>query len=92
MLSSTYELTAILDLPISIIYDYLKYGIEKEKEKIAWDLWTSLYPFMVIGYVKFKPFEKFKKDLFKPQPKYSNKTLKEIQNEMIKVIAAYESR
>ncbi len=85
-------MTAILDLPLSIITDYIIHAVEKEKDQLAWELWTSVYPNMVLGYIKFKDFTSFKTDLLKKPLQYSHKTPEEIENELLDVIAAYERR
>lgn len=92
MLSSAYNLTAILDLPLCSIFNFIKHAIEKEQEQAVWDLWKGLYPFMMMELIEFKPFDKYKNELIKPNMKYTNKTLEEIEKEMMDIVALYEKR
>jgi len=77
-----------MDLPISVSYIY--HALEKEQETTAWDLWSGLYPQMMLGYIKPQDFADFKKDLFVEEKQVSKKTLEEIESEMMGVVAAYE--
>lgn len=82
-----------MDLPLSAAVDYLIYAIEQEKEQVAWELWTEMYPFMVSGLIKeFIKFEDFKNKLFQKQYKYTQKSLEEIEEEMLAIVAAYKGR
>ncbi len=47
---------------------------------------------MTAGFVGFKGFEEFKREILKPRIKYSNKSYDEIEEEMLAVVAAYEGR
>lgn len=75
-----------MNLDFSI--DLIIYALEKEQEKIAWDLWITLYPKMLTGKLEFVSFEEFKNKLYKKN--YTNKSYQEIEEEMDKVIKAYE--
>lgn len=77
---------------MSVAVDYLIYAIEQEKEQAAWDLWTKMYPFMAIEWLKPIKFEEFKRKLFQPQYRYTKKSLEEIEKEMLAVVAAYKGR
>lgn len=85
-------MTAIQDLPLSAGIDFIFHAIEKERERWAWDLYTSIYPYMILERVKATEFDEFKMKLFQPKHKYTEtKTYEEINNEMMNVIASYES-
>ncbi|QOR34444.1 hypothetical protein IMX26_13230 [Clostridium sp. 'deep sea'] len=45
---------------------------------------------MACGFLPFKSFKDFKKEVIKPQRKCSQKSYKEIEKEMLKVVEAYE--
>ena len=81
-----------MDLPLSTAVDYLIYAIEQEKEQAAWELWKTLYPFMAIEWLKPIKFEEFKNNLFKKQYRYSQKSLDEIEEEMLAVVAKHKGR
>ena len=81
-----------MDLPLSAIVDYLLYAIEQEKEQAAWELWTAMYPFMAIEWLKPIKFEKFKEELFQPQYRYTKKSLEDIEKEMLAVVAKHKGR
>lgn len=60
---------------------------------MAWELWCGLYPFMVLEWLKYKNFEDFKREVFKPQvTSMKNKTPEEIEAEMTRVVVNYEKR
>ena len=77
---------------MSTAVDYLIYAIEQEKEQAAWELWKTLYPFMAIEWLKPIKFEEFKNNLFKKQYRYSQKSLDEIEEEMLAVVAKHKGR
>lgn len=85
-------MAVILDLPISVFIDYLMHALEKEREQAAWDLWSRLYPHMIEKTIKYKDFSEFKRELFKPKIKPTNKTAEEIEAEMMRVIDSYEQK
>lgn len=89
---STYDLTAILDLPLYSAFSLIKRALEKEKEEAAWDIWANLYPFMIMGWIEFKSFNDFHKEALDPVLKLSDKSLDEIEIEMIAVIEKYENK
>lgn len=70
--------------------DYLTHAQEKEKERAAWDLWTGLYPFMAINWLKYKGFDELKNAIFKQPVRLTPKAAEEIEDEMARVVAAYE--
>lgn len=70
----------------------LKKAKEKEQEKVAWDLWSNMYPHMITGHIKSKSFNDFKNELLKQEPNHSNISEEEIEEELNKVIAAYEQK
>ena len=78
---------------MSVVADYLKYAIEQEKEQFAWELWKSLYPFMALGFSEdFIKYEDFKGRLIKKQYKYTQKSLEDIEKEMLAVVAKHRGR
>lgn len=69
----------------------LTYALEQEKEKELWSAWLTLYPNMQ-DEETFIPFEEFKKrTLERSAIRASSKSPEEIEDEMDKIIAAYES-
>lgn len=82
-----------MDLPISVAMDYIKHAFEKEKDQAAWELWSGLYPFMATGFIKeIINFDEFKNKIFEKQYQYTQKSLEEIEKEMLEVVAKYEMR
>ena len=81
-----------MDIPLSTAVDDLIYAIEQEKDQAAWELWKALYPFMAIEWLKPIKFEEFKNNLFKKQYRYSQKSLDEIEEEMLAVVAKHKGR
>ena len=81
-----------MDLPLSVTVDYLVYAIEQEKDQAAWDLWKALYPFMAIEWLKPIKFEEFKSKLIQKQCRYTQKSLEEIEKEMLVVVAKHKGR
>lgn len=77
---------------MSVAVDFLVYAIEQEKEQAAWELWTNIYPFMAIEWLKPIKFEEFKSKLIQKQYRYTQKSLEEIEKEMLAVVAAYKGR
>jgi len=77
---------------LSVAVDFLVYAIEQEKEQAAWELWTNIYPFMAIEWLKPIKFEEFKSKLIQKQYRYTQKSLEEIEKEMLAVVAAYKGR
>ena len=78
---------------MSVAVDYLLYAIEQEKEQAAWELWTKMYPYMVSGLIKeFIKFEEFREKVFKKQYQYTQKSLEDIEKEMLAVVAKHEGR
>ena len=81
-----------MDLPLSVTVDYLVYAIEQEKDQAAWELWTNMYPFMALEWLKPVKFDEFKRNLFKRQYRYSQKSDEEIVAEMLAVVAKHKGR
>ncbi len=79
---------------MSVAVDFLVYAIEQEKEQAAWELWKTLYPFMAIEWLKPIKFEEFKEliKLFQKQYQYTQKSLDEIEEEMLAVVAKHKGR
>ena len=89
-MSKTYDLGAIMDLPLST--NLLKHALEKENEAQSFAVWNNLYPLMMIGQITFKSFDDFKNGIFKQQTKTSSKTSEEVLKEMMPVIIAHERK
>lgn len=81
-----------MDLPLSAAVDYLIYAIEQEKDQAAWELWVGMYPYMSMEWLKPIKFEKFKEELFQKQYRYTQKSLEEIEQEMLAVVAKHKGR
>ena len=81
-----------MDLPLSVAIDYIVYAVEQEKEQAAWELWKTLYPFMAMEWLKNIKFEEFKSKLIQKQYQYTQKSLDEIEEEMLAIVAAYKGR
>ena len=77
---------------MSVAVDFLVYAIEQEKEQAAWELWTAMYPFMALEWLKPVKFDEFKRNLFKRQYRYSQKSDEEIVAEMLAVVARHKGR
>ena len=91
-MSKTYNPALIMDLPLSVAIDYIVYAVEQEKEQAAWELWNSLYPFMAMKWINHIKFEEFKDKLFQKQYQYAQKSLDEIEKEMLAVVAKHKGR
>lgn len=88
-----YGFENVKNKPIGHVNKLLDYAIEQEKEQAAWELWSSLYPFMASGFIKdFVKFEEFKNKLFQKQYRYTQKSLDEIEKEMLAVVKQYKGR
>jgi len=92
LFTKTYNPGYILDLPLSVAVDYLIYAIEQEKEQAAWELWATMYPYMTMKWIDFVKFDDFKNKLFQKQYRYTQKSLEEIEQEMLAVVAKYKGR
>lgn len=77
---------------MSVTTGYIQHALNQELEQSAWDLWTSIYPSMTTGHVKFMSFLEFKEKLYQPKQEPSDKSVEEIEEEMAAVMAAYEGR
>lgn len=77
---------------MSVAVDYLLYAIEQEKEQAAWELWTGMYPFMTMKWIDFVKFDEFRNKLFQKNYKYTQKSLEDIEKEMLAVVAKHEGR
>ena len=79
-----------MDLPLSVAIDYIVYAVEQEKDQAAWELWSGMYPFMTKE--TFIKFDDFKRKLFQPQYRYTQKPLEEIEQEILAVVAKHRGR
>ena len=77
---------------MSTAVDYLIYAIEQEKEQAAWELWIGMYPFMANEWLKPIKFEEFKSKLIQKQYRYTQKSLEDIEKEMLAVVAKHKGR
>ena len=77
---------------MSVAVDYLIYAIEQEKEQATWELWKTLYPFMAIEWLEPIKFEEFKSKLIQKQYRYTQKSLEDIEKEMLAVVAKHKGR
>lgn len=81
-----------MDLPLSTAVDYLIYAIEQEKEQAAWEMWLTVYPYMQMKWVEAENFEDFKQKRLNKTYKYTQKSLDEIEEEMLAVVAKHKGR
>ena len=81
-----------MDLPLSVAIDNIVYAVEQEKEQAAWELWCSLYPHMSMKLLEFIKFDDFKNKIFQKQYQYTQKSLDEIEKEMLAVVEQYKGR
>ena len=51
-----------------------------------------MYPYMALEWLKPIKFEEFKNKLFQKQYRYTQKSLDEIEKEMLAIVAAYKGR
>lgn len=79
-----------MDMPLSM--SFIDHAMEREFEAEAWGIWKSLYPFMVMGWMKWIGFSEYKAGLFSKQHVCSQKSDEEIEEEMGKVIDFYERK
>jgi len=77
-------------MKIRNITKLLIYSIEKERDADIWTMWMSLYPMMATKQIEFIQFSKFKDDLI--TNKYTDVSLEEVEDEMLKVVEQYERR
>ncbi len=75
---------AILDLEIDVAL--VKYAIEQETEKALWDIWKSMYGFMVAKFIKPISFSDFKDQIIKPKTAASDVSVEQIENELMPFI------
>lgn len=87
-----YGFENVKNKPIGHVNKLLNYAIEQEKDQAAWELWKTLYPLMAIERLKPIKFGEFKNSLFKKQYRYSQKSLDEIEEEMLAVVAKHKGR
>ena len=77
---------------MSVATEYIIYAVEQEKEQAAWELWKTLYPFMAMEWLKNIKFEEFKSKLIQKQYRYTQKSLEDIEKEMLAVVAKHKGR
>lgn len=87
-----YGFENVKNKPIGRINKLLDYAIEKEKDDAVWDVWCSLYPNMAMGLIKPIKYNEFKEKLFEKQYKYTQKSLEDIEKEMLAVVAKHKGR
>lgn len=89
LLYSHYGVTSSSKIRLKNIMPLLIKAFEKEQEDWAWDMWLTLYPKMTKD--TFTSFEDYKKELFKPNVKHTEKTAEEITEEMMAVVSVHEA-
>lgn len=89
---SCYDINFLLKKPSNLLNRLLKNAHEKETENLIYDLWKSLYPKMISGEMEFIEYSAYKEKVIKKKDKFTNITYEEVENEMARVIAAYEGR
>ena len=87
-----YGFENVKNKPIGHVNKLLDYAIEQEKEQAAWELWKTLYPFMAIEWLKPIKFEEFKSKLIQKQYRCTQKSLEDIEKEMLAVVAKHKGR
>lgn len=85
-------MTALWDMPISTIIQYIDHAVETENNQVAFKMWNGLYPNMVLEKMNFIGFNEFKETIFKKKKQVPDKTPEEINKELDQVIAAYEGQ
>jgi hypothetical protein len=63
---------------------------EKKLDKVAWELYLSLYPYMIKEELKAVEFEEFKQKLTIKQEKYTQISNEEIIDDIEKVVQKYK--
>lgn len=79
-----------MDLPIDA--ELIRYAIEQENELYAWELWTSLYPYMQMKWFDFIKFDDFKGLALGQKHRYTIKSKEEIIEEIETIVALHEGR
>lgn len=87
-----YDFSYIKTLPLKIISRLLIKAVEKQQEKLLWERWLAIYPYMEIGNVKFISFNDYKSKLLNKEMKTTDITAEEIEEDILKVKALYERR
>lgn len=79
---------------MSVVNGYLIRAAEKERERVAWEMWLALYPQMQLKRIQYFSFNDFKRELYQPMPpmQITAKTAEEIEQEMAAVVTTYEGR
>lgn len=65
-------------------------AVKDVRDKELLDVWKTLYPFMVMKQIEHVEFHEFKDKATQKSINYSDISSEEIENEMIKLVAAYE--
>ena len=89
---SHYGLDYVLKRQMAHINKLLVHAIEHSEEEKTQGLWVSMYPFMMMGWQTFMPYSDFRNKLLSKPHQASTKPLREIEDEMDRVIAQYESK
>lgn len=87
-----YDFSYIKTLPLKIISRLLIKAVEKQQEKLLWERWLAIYPYMEIGNVKFISFNDYKSKLLNKEMKTTDITAEEIEEDILQVKALYERR
>ncbi|WP_335871966.1 hypothetical protein [Bacillus sp. 2205SS5-2] len=78
--------------PVKRLNKLLQKAQEKENEKLILELWVRLYPPMMKKELEFVSFLDFKEKVSKPAQKVTDKSHKEIEDELLKIIENHEKK
>jgi len=87
-----YDFSYIKTLPLKIISRLLIKAVEKQQEKLLWERWLAIYPYMEIGAWNFISFNDYKDKLLNKEMKTTDITAEEIEEDILQVKALYERR
>lgn len=79
-------------MPIKNVKRLLVNAQEKQQEKLLWERWLAIYPYMEIGRFEFISFIDYKNKLLDKKFKTTDITKEEIEEDILKVKALYERR
>ena len=87
-----YDFSYIKTLSLKIISRLLIKAVEKQQEKLLWERWLAIYPYMETGALNFISFNDYKSKLLNKEMKTTDITAEEIEEDILKVKALYERR
>ena len=85
---SDYGITSITKIKIKNVNKLIIDSYKMKRENIWWDLWRNLYPIMMKKEIEYMSFEEYKSGC--EGKKYSKKSYKDIQSEMLSVVKNHE--